>query len=306
MDLFGLMAVLQTLESCKIWLRDQGLLADPAELWCDQCRGHTWSEIRRGGGRKDETKFRCGPCRRERSIRLGSFFSKSKLSLQVLVALIFMFAYRFPIHLVETMLKQSVSQHAIIDWFGFLREICSQWLLDNPTQFGGVGCIVEIDECMLKGKRKYNRGRMVAPGQWVFGAWDRRTGRGMVWLVPNRRRETLLPLIKRHIRPGTIIYSDGAPMYHSLEHEGYHHDVVIHEEEFTTINEHGQLVHTNSIEGWWGNIKAELKRMRGTSPGMLPGHLDEMMYRQHRGPGDMLEYIVEDIGQYYKPPVSID
>ena len=61
-------------------------------------------------------------------------------------------------------------------------------------------------------------------------------------------------------------------MYHSLEYKGYHHDIVIHEEEFTTINEHGQLVHTNSIEGWWGNIKAELKRMRGTSPGMLPGH----------------------------------
>ena len=61
--------------------------------------------------------------------------------------------------------------------------------------------MVEIDECMLKGKRKYNLGRMVAPAQWVFDACDLRSGQGMVWLVADRKGETPLPLIKHHICP---------------------------------------------------------------------------------------------------------
>ena len=39
-------------------------------------------------------------------------------------------------------------------------------------------------------------------------------------------------------------------------------------------------VHTQAIEGYWLRVKAKLKRMRGTTPEMLPGYLDEFMWRE--------------------------
>ena len=42
--------------------------------------------------------------------------------------------------------------------------------------------------------------------------------------------------------------------------------------------EDGTEVHTNTIEGHWGNIKRKLKFMRGTSREKLPGYLDEYVF----------------------------
>ena len=65
---------------------------------------------------------------------------------------------------------------------------------------------VEIDESKF-GRRKYHRGRMVE-GHWVFGGTERITGNSFLVEVDRRDAQTLLPIIKNYIRPGSIIYSD--------------------------------------------------------------------------------------------------
>ena len=74
---------------------------------------------------------------------------------------------------------------------------------------GGPGKIVEIDESMI-GKRKYNRGRLVK-GKWILGGVERGSGECFLVECENNHRDhhTLTRLIKQHVRPGTVIITDG-------------------------------------------------------------------------------------------------
>eukprot|EP00095_Tigriopus_kingsejongensis_P010183 snap_masked-scaffold105_size367834-processed-gene-1.11 protein:Tk10183 transcript:snap_masked-scaffold105_size367834-processed-gene-1.11-mRNA-1 annotation:"hypothetical protein CLF_100748" len=135
-----------------------------------------------------------------------------------------------------------------VDWSNFHRDICAQSLLEEPTVIGGPTKIVEIDETLLA-KAKYNRGRW--PEQrWVFGGVERESGKCFMVEVPDRSRETLEPIIKQYIRPGTRIMSDGWAAYRqisSIEGANYSHSVIIHEKNFVLPED--SKVHTQQIEG---------------------------------------------------------
>ena len=84
--------------------------------------------------------------------------------------------------------------------------------------YGGPGEVVEVDESKF-GKRKYNKGRRV-DGVWVFGGIDRRTREFFLIPVKDRTADTLIPLIKQYIRPGTTIMTDCWKSYSTLQEEG--------------------------------------------------------------------------------------
>lgn len=84
------------------------------------------------------------------------------------------------------------------------------------TEIGGVDdngdpVVVEIDESYYF-KPKYQRGRR-GKGVWVFGGCERTTKKCFLVVVGDRKKETLQELIKKHIRPGTHIISDGWAAY---------------------------------------------------------------------------------------------
>ena len=83
---------------------------------------------------------RCPKRRTYRTIRAGSFFEKSRIT--------------------------------IIQMFQYLRDVCSTKLLSTPVELGGPGVIVQIDESLFNHKSKYNRGRRASKEQWVFGLAD--------------------------------------------------------------------------------------------------------------------------------------
>ena len=49
----------------------------------------------------------------------------------------------------------------------FTEMFVHSFFIDHPSQLGGPGKVVEIDESKF-GKRKYNRGKY-QDGHWVFG-----------------------------------------------------------------------------------------------------------------------------------------
>jgi len=53
-----------------------------------------------------------------------------------------------------------------------MRDICADYFLRNSEKIGGPGTIVEIDETCVS-KRKYERGRLIRPNQWMFGGIKR-------------------------------------------------------------------------------------------------------------------------------------
>ena len=147
-----------------------------------------------------------------------------------------------------------------------LRDVAVEYYARHPVVIGGPNTIVEIDETCVT-RRKYERGRLVRQNQWLFGGVQRGTNGTKCFVVPVERRDanTLLPLIRQHIRAGTTIYSDGWAAYNTIGNQqnmNYTHDRVIHEYNF--LNPQNPLIHTQSIENMWSQFKkTHLKRPNG-------------------------------------------
>jgi len=162
-----------------------------------------------------------------------------------------------------------VSKKTVTDWCNFFSGVCSNALLSIDSEeykLGGPGKIVEIDETLISKKQKYHRGRAY-PEVWLFMIVERGSNKWHAEVLPDRKRETLVPLIKKFIRPGTTIYSDQWKGYFSenfnlshLEGFDFTHLTVNHNLNFKDPLTH---VHTNTVEGLNGNIKNDLRKRRG-------------------------------------------
>ena len=74
--------------------------------------------------------------------------------------------------------------------------------------------LVKIDESAFC-KSKYRKGRIL-PRKWVFRAIERGSDRCFVIHVENCIAETLLPILERHVLPGSRIISAGWQAYNSI------------------------------------------------------------------------------------------
>jgi len=134
---------------------------------------------------------------------------------------------------------------------------------DESEQIGGVGKVVEVDESKF-GRRKYHKCRRV-DGVWVFGGIERDYNPPKCFFatVQDRSAQTLIPQIKRWIKPETKILSDCWKSYATLQQEGYLHETVNHS--VTFVSDTG--VHTNTIENRWLSLKKSLPKF-GTRKGL--------------------------------------
>ncbi|KII64722.1 hypothetical protein RF11_05512 [Thelohanellus kitauei] len=128
-------------------------------------------------------------------------------------------------------------------WF---QEICLWKLSSLEGRIGGPGIFIEIDESYFF-KRKNHVGRLLG-SSWVFGAVERNDiSRAIMIIVPDRKRNTLLPIIQNHIEPG----------YNGLEEAGYTHLTVCHRRNF--VNPQNRDAHTQAIENLWRWAKSRVK-----------------------------------------------
>ena len=136
----------------------------------------------------------------------------------------------------------------------------------TPRSIGGPGIVVEIDESVVA-KRKYNRGHLV-PERWVFGGYCPTSAEGFIVMVEQRNAGTLLPLIQEHIRPGSIIHSDGWAAYGGIANmpvvPQYTHLVVNHTVNFV---DPGTGACTNHVENMWKRCNA---KVQGNAASILP------------------------------------
>lgn len=155
------------------------------------------------------------------------------------------------------------------------RQLVTSHLDSTDFLIGGEGIIVEIDESKF-GRRKYNRGHRV-PGVWVVGGIERtREAKYFVKEIESRDRETLLDVIKKHVLPGSIIYTDLWKGYTGLEQQGYEHHTVNHSQHFV---DPVTQIHTNRIEGLWNGLKMNI-RPRNRVKCTIEDHLFEAVWRK--------------------------
>ncbi len=227
----------------------------------------------------------------EQSGSKNTFFYNSRLGIEKSLVLTYCWANDFTYaqtisncHSILENETERLSRETICDWYSYLREVslsALDKLYQEKGQIGGVGRIVEIDESKF-GKRKYNRGKHVE-GSWLFGMIDIGTfenpapeGNFRLEICPGNKRDenTLLPLILKHIAPGTTIYSDCWAAYNHLEEYGYKHLTVNHSVHY---KDPVTGVHTNNIES---NCQTLKRALQGSQKEMLADHLCEYLFKR--------------------------
>lgn len=122
--------------------------------------------------------------------------------------------------------------------------------------------------------QRVKRGRGTSK-QAVFGVIQRYPVQVMTWLVSNEKGITTTPLIRSQVRQGSLVFTDGNKGYRRLPRYGYHHDWVDHQA--------GQyvkgIVHTQTMDGYWGLLKNHLDKTGGVRKHFLPLYLAEHQWR---------------------------
>ena len=288
LDLFDVSHLFSNVRECIDFLRGRNLLLSDL-LCCNQIASKVMDV-----SLSDKQIFRCKLCNKCTSIRKGSFWSKSKLPLTVLLAILYFFCQDVSVSETEKMLKKRVKKKAIIQWYNYFRDIMTTYFVNNPIRFNQ-GTLVHCDETFIGGKRKYGHGRIPAV-RYLFGIYDRMAHKAFIQFVEKCDCDNIIPLITRTVPPGCTIHTDGAAIYKVLDMMNYTHETVIHQREFVS----NTGIHTNWIESFWGNLKMKLKAKRGSQGPMLDGFVDEYLYRFNRKhEGNMFNLMLDDIARYY-------
>lgn len=98
--------------------------------------------------------------------------------------------------------------------------------------------------------------------------------------MPDVEAKTLLPLIRRRVRRGSIVCSDTWLSYTGIAAKGYVHRLVDHGK-----GDYARTpgTHINSLEGFWGHLKRRLAAKGGIRRERLPLYLAEYVWRyNHR------------------------
>jgi transposase len=138
--------------------------------------------------------------------------------------------------------------------------------------------LVEVDESYFGGVRKGKRGRGAAGKVPVFGIL-KRGGRVYTVMIPNVRKDTILPIIRQRIIPDSIVYTDGYIAYDVLDVSEFHHHRIDHSEAYVRERHN----HINGIENFWNQAKRTLSRYNGIPKAHFPLFLKETEFRFNYG-----------------------
>jgi len=139
---------------------------------------------------------------------------------------------------------------------------------------------IEADESYfgpkrVRGKRGRGAGRKVV----VLGLL-KREGNVYTQIVSRAAKKELMPIIRKVVKSGSDIYTDGWRSYSALAVYGYNHKKVKHsEDEFA--KEDG--THINGVESFWSWTKRRLAKYNGLTKEQFSRYLIESEWRfNHR------------------------
>ena len=232
-------------------------------------------------------------CRTWTALREGTFFSRSKLGIDQILKFLYLWSHEMAS--VKNIRRECGinSAHTLTEWKNLMRDICAEYFLRNPQQIGGPGHTVKVGESLFN-KRKHNVGKALQP-LWIFGGYDPAEKESFLVTVSNKNAETLLPLIKKYILPGTTVVSDCWRAYSGIGGEGYEHKTVNHKLHFIDPTTKAT---TNHVERMWKEVKQRNKIECETNRALIDSYLAEFMWRQ-KFKKDPFTSLLKQIAEYY-------
>lgn len=225
--------------------------------------------------------WECMDCKAKRqfSVRVGTVLEDSKIPVGKWMMALWMVVNA----------KNGISSHELGRAIGVTQK--TAWFLGHRIRLAlQTGTLeskltgpCEVDETFIGGRaRNMHAGRRKAKGRGavgkavVMGVLERH-GEVRTMVVPDTRRGTLQPEVRRHVEPGSEVYTDALASYAGLSAE-YVHGVIDHAECYAK-----GAVHTNGLENFWSLLK---RCIHGTYVAIEPFHLfrylDEQSFRFNR------------------------
>lgn len=223
-------------------------------------------------------KFKCASCRKIFSVRVGTIFEDSKISLKKWFIAIYL----------EANHKKGISSHQLhrdvgvtqkTAWF-MLHRIREAIRTKTFTKLSG---IVEIDETFIGGKfgnmhrsirEKFN-GKFYSANKTTILGLLQRNGNVLAIPIPKASKKFIVPLVHNNIEQQSILYTDGGSSYVHINPVYKQHSVIHKMEECVRGD-----VHTNSMEGFWSQLKRGIIGIyHHISPKHLSRYCDEFTFR---------------------------
>ena len=228
------------------------------------------------GGRR----FRCAGCKKDFSIKTGTIFHDSKISLR---------KWFFAIYMVTTH-KKSMSSYQLARDLQVTQKTAYYMLhriresVRNEDFIVSLGGIVEIDDTYIGGKERNKhsskrvgntQGRSVKTKEPVFGMVERGSGQVKAERVSRVDRETIEKRLLAYVNIGSRVISDEWKAYNRLGNM-YVHERVNHSRHEYVRGE----IHTNTIEGFWAILKRSIYGIHHfVSAKHLQRYINEQIFR---------------------------
>jgi transposase len=185
----------------------------------------------------------------------------------------------------QAALDLGINYQAVTRVFNRIRNLLTHLCEIEGAKMSGE---IELDEAYFGGRRKGHRGRAAAGKSVVFGLLER-DGRVYTKVVQSVDACTLMEIIRRKSRKGSVYYTDSFRSYNSLHRYGKHYRVN-HQHAFKTRSKYKS--HINGIEGFWSFCKHKLYNYRGVSKSNFPLYLKEMEWRYNHRHENILQLLI--------------
>jgi len=231
---------------------------------------------------KNQRRWKCRDCRKQFSIKVGTIFEDSPISLSKWLPAVWLLVNcKNGISSYELARDLGVTQKTA--WF-MLHRIREAMRVGSFDKMDGE---VEVDETYIGGKaknmHKAKRERVITG----TGGHDKTAVMGLLErprsaphslvrtaVIADSKKRTMEAVVRRHVEPGASIYTDRHFGYRGLAAD-FMHAVVDH---ITTYVD--GRVHTNGLENFWSLVK---RAIHGTYVSIEPFHvfryIDEQAYR---------------------------
>lgn len=210
------------------------------------------------------------------SLRTGSFFADFGMSIRLLLRVLIRYACRQPAYSILEGLTLTRPTYKKL-----MKQLILKMAVANLSErkLGGPGFIVQVDETMLNYKVKSHKGRPASNESDAICLVECGENGSItrVWaeVIDNKRVETLLPIINRHVNHGAVIHTDEHRSYGVLGRSGFIHGTVCHK--YTFVNRIDN-VHTQAVESFNNCVKLEIKKRKGVWTTLRNEFLDEFTW----------------------------
>lgn len=230
-------------ETCKKYYEEKRWGGTPA---CPHCGSLKVYRTNRG--------FKCGEkeCYRKFSVTVGTIFENSKIGLRTWFA---------AMYLVSTS-KKGVSSLQLAEQLGITQK--TAWFVLHriremlkDTKGEQLQDVVQLDETLVGGLNKNrhadkkHKNTQGGKGKAIVLGAVGINGKIKTTVIPNTEISTILPMVKKWVKEGSIMVTDEARQYHKSLDTDFFHVAINHSE--------GEYVRggftNNKIENFWSTFK---------------------------------------------------